>query len=42
MEKGFKDVIQCQNNLQEMHLRSQKQLHDLELKVDNANVHHQT
>ncbi|KAA0054903.1 hypothetical protein E5676_scaffold1163G00070 [Cucumis melo var. makuwa] len=42
MERGFENVIQCQRTLQEMHLRSHKQLNDLELKVDNANAHHQT
>ena len=38
MEKGIKDIIKCQSNLQEMHLRSQKHLSNLSLKVDNANV----
>ena len=37
MENGFEDMIQWQSNLQEMQLWSQKQLSDLELKVDNAN-----
>lgn len=34
MEIGFEDIIQCQNNLQEMHLRSKKQLWDLKLNVE--------
>ena len=42
IERGFEDVIQCQSNLQKMHLQGQKQLSDLELKVDNTNAHHQS
>ena len=41
MSNGFEDVIQCQSNLQKMHLCCQKQLRDLELKLENINHHHQ-
>lgn len=41
MNNGCEYVIQGERNLYEMHLRSQKQLHDLELKCDNSNTHNQ-
>ena len=41
MKRGFEDVIQCQSNLQEIQLRSKKQLCNLELKCDNVNANSQ-
>ncbi|KAA0049656.1 hypothetical protein E5676_scaffold368G00010 [Cucumis melo var. makuwa] len=41
LERGFEDTFQCQSNLQEMQLRSQKQVSDLELKIDNASASNQ-
>ena len=38
MKNQIEDIIQCQRNLQEMHLQSQRQLSDLELRIDNTNV----
>uniref|UniRef100_A0A9I9DLB2 Uncharacterized protein n=1 Tax=Cucumis melo TaxID=3656 RepID=A0A9I9DLB2_CUCME len=37
----MEDIIQCQRNLQEIHLQSQRKLSDLELKMDNANVNNE-
>uniref|UniRef100_A0A9I9EID2 Uncharacterized protein n=1 Tax=Cucumis melo TaxID=3656 RepID=A0A9I9EID2_CUCME len=41
LENGMEDIIQCQRNLQEIHLQSQRKLSDLELKMDNANVNNE-
>uniref|UniRef100_A0A9I9E4L6 Uncharacterized protein n=1 Tax=Cucumis melo TaxID=3656 RepID=A0A9I9E4L6_CUCME len=38
LKSGIEDIIQCQRNLQKMHLPSQRKLSDLELKMDNANI----
>lgn len=37
----FKDVFQNQVDLQECTWRHEKQIQDLELKIDNCNQHHQ-
>ncbi|KAA0047490.1 hypothetical protein E6C27_scaffold498G001090 [Cucumis melo var. makuwa] len=40
MRDGFEDIFQCQANLQEG-MRSQKQLQNLELRIDNKDLRHQ-
>ena len=42
LERGFEDIVQCQSNLQEIQMQGQKQLSDLELKVDSASTNSQT
>ncbi|KAA0038042.1 hypothetical protein E5676_scaffold237G001500 [Cucumis melo var. makuwa] len=41
LQRGKETTLKSERNLYEMHLRSQKQLHDLELKCDNSNAHNQ-